>query len=133
MDGFNYIYDNYRHNTGDKLLVCSQHMRDALRECDTLEFIGGDEFMVELDDLEMPNDCKPTLERLQKVASQTICLSDVLLNFSAGMDVAKVVRIDTIFDIHTSIEARRLHKNINLLRQAFAQVEFFCTTNLISI
>jgi GGDEF domain-containing protein len=88
MDGFNYIYDNYRHNTGDKLLVCSQHMRDALRECDTLEFIGGDEFMVELDDLEMPNDCKPTLERLQKVASQTICLSDVLLNFSAGMDVA---------------------------------------------
>ena len=88
MDGFNYIYDNYRHNTGDKLLVCSQHMRDALRECDTLEFIGGDEFMVELDDLEMPNDCKPTLERLQKVASHTICLSDVLLNFSAGMDVA---------------------------------------------
>jgi diguanylate cyclase (GGDEF)-like protein len=88
MDGFNYIYDNYRHNTGDKLLVCSQYMRDALRECDTLEFIGGDEFMVELDDLEMPNDCKPTLERLQKVASQTICLSDVLLNFSAGMDVA---------------------------------------------
>ncbi len=61
---------------------------EQLRECDTLEFIGGDEFMVELDDLEMPNDCKPTLERLQKVASQTICLSDVLLNFSAGMGVA---------------------------------------------
>jgi GGDEF domain-containing protein len=63
-------------------------MRDALRECDTLALIGNDEFVVDLDDLEMPNDCRPTLERLQKAASRTICLNDVLLNFSAGMSVA---------------------------------------------
>jgi diguanylate cyclase (GGDEF)-like protein len=61
---------------------------DALRECDTLARIGNDEFIAVIDDLEMPNDCKPALERLQKAAPRTIYLSDVLLNFSAGMGVA---------------------------------------------
>jgi diguanylate cyclase (GGDEF)-like protein/PAS domain S-box-containing protein len=89
LDGFKQVNDTYGHNMGDKLLISiSQHMKDALRECDTLARIGGDEFVAVLDDLETPNDCKPILERLLKAASRTISVDDVLLNVSASMGVA---------------------------------------------
>ena len=53
LDGFKQVNDTYGHDMGDKLLISiSQHMKDALRECDTLARIGGDEFVAVLDDLE---------------------------------------------------------------------------------
>ena len=89
LDGFKQVNDTYGHNMGDKLLISiSQYMKDALRECDTLARIGGDEFVAVLDDLETPNDCKPILERLLKAASRTISVDDVLLSVSASMGVA---------------------------------------------
>ncbi len=57
LDGFKYINDTYGHNKGDKLLVViSQYMKEALRECDTLARIGGDVFIAVSADLETPND-----------------------------------------------------------------------------
>jgi diguanylate cyclase (GGDEF)-like protein/PAS domain S-box-containing protein len=150
LDGFKEINDTYGHDMGDQLLISiSQHMSDALRECDTLARIGGDEFVAVLADLETPNDCKPVLDRLQKAAAQTISLGDVLLNVSASMGVsiyptsgnnadlllrqadqamyiAKVNGKDRyhFFDINSGVEARILCENIYEVRHAFAQGEF---------
>jgi diguanylate cyclase (GGDEF)-like protein/PAS domain S-box-containing protein len=89
LDGFKQVNDTHGHDMGDKLLKSiSQHMKGALRECDTLARIGGDEFVAVLDDLETPKDCKPILERLLKSASQTIFVDNVLLKVSASMGVA---------------------------------------------
>jgi diguanylate cyclase (GGDEF)-like protein/PAS domain S-box-containing protein len=150
LDGFKQVNDTYGHDMGDKLLVSiSQHMKDALRECDTLARIGGDEFVAVLDDLETPNDCKPILKRLLKATSQTISLGDVLLNVSASMGVAispkngsnadllireadKAMYVAKesgknsyhFFDEHASTETRILYENLNAVRHALAQDQF---------
>jgi diguanylate cyclase (GGDEF)-like protein/PAS domain S-box-containing protein len=150
LDGFKQINDTYGHDMGDQLLISiSQHMTDALRECDTLARIGGDEFVAMLADLETPEDCKPILDRLQKAAAQTISLGDVSLNVSASMGIAIYPQSATnadlllrqadqamytakesgkdryhFFDINSGVEARILHQNLNEVRNAFAQGDF---------
>jgi diguanylate cyclase (GGDEF)-like protein len=150
LDGFKEINDHYGHGTGDQLLISiSQKMSDALRECDTLARIGGDEFVAMLADLETPNDCKPVLDRLQKAAAETVTLGDVLLNVSASMGVslypqsgnnadlllrqadqamyiAKESGKDRyhFFDVNSVVEARVLRENLYEVRHALAQGEF---------
>ena len=150
LDGFKQVNDTYGHDMGDKLLISiSQHMKDALRECDTLARIGGDEFVAVLDDLETPNDCKPILKRLLKATSQTISVDDVLLSVSASIGVAisphngsnaellireadKAMYIAKengknhyhFFDEHCGIEARTLSENLNAVRHALAEGQF---------
>lgn len=150
LDGFKEINDHYGHGTGDQLLISiSQKMSDALRECDTLARIGGDEFVAMLADLETPNDCKPVLDRLQKAAAETVTLGDVLINVSASMGVslypqsgnnadlllrqadqamyiAKESGKDRyhFFDVNSVVEARVLRENLYEVRHALAQGEF---------
>ena len=150
LDGFKQVNDTYGHDMGDKLLISiSQHMKDALRECDTLARIGGDEFVAVLDDLETPNDCKPILKRLLKATSQSISVDDVLLNVSASMGVTISPQNGTsadllireadkamyiakesgkdhyhFFDEHCGIEARTLSENLNAVRHALAEGQF---------
>jgi diguanylate cyclase (GGDEF)-like protein/PAS domain S-box-containing protein len=53
LDGFKAINDNHGHETGDKVLVAvSSRLQDCVRETDTIARIGGDEFLVVLQDLE---------------------------------------------------------------------------------
>ncbi len=53
VNGLKYTNDNFGHRVGDKLLVkVSQAMLSAVRECDIVARIGGDEFLVILSDLQ---------------------------------------------------------------------------------
>jgi len=150
LDGFKQVNDTYSHDTGDKLLISiSQHMKDALRECDTLARIGGDEFVAVLDDLETPNDCKPILKRLLKATSQTISVDDTLLNVSASMGIAISPQNGTnadllireadkamytakengknryhFFDEHSGIETNSLSENLHAVHHAIAEGQF---------
>jgi diguanylate cyclase (GGDEF)-like protein/PAS domain S-box-containing protein len=88
LDGFKQVNDMHGHGIGDEVLVLlSQHIKEALREGDTLARIGGDEFVVVLVDLEDQADCKPVLARLLRAASQPVSVGDVVLNVSASIGV----------------------------------------------
>ncbi len=53
MDQFKRINDTYGHPIGDKLLVLfSQRLKQRLRQSDTVARIGGDEFVILVEDLE---------------------------------------------------------------------------------
>jgi diguanylate cyclase (GGDEF)-like protein len=52
LDGLKYVNDTLGHRAGDQLLVtCAMRFQTALREGDTLARMGGDEFVVLLEDL----------------------------------------------------------------------------------
>jgi len=88
LDGFKVINDTYGHGMGDELLIAiSVRMKEALRECDSLARIGGDEFIAVLADLAKVEDCEPILERLLLAASEPITISDIVINLSASIGV----------------------------------------------
>ena len=88
LDGFKHINDTYGHNVGDELLIAvSVRMKAALRECDSLARIGGDEFVAVIADLSAVADCEPVLERLLLAASKPVTVGSVVLNVSASIGV----------------------------------------------
>jgi diguanylate cyclase (GGDEF)-like protein/PAS domain S-box-containing protein len=88
LDGFKAVNDAYGHDVGDELLiVLSLRMAGALRECDTLARIGGDEFVAVLADLATVEDCKLVVERLLLAASESVTVCDVVLSISASIGV----------------------------------------------
>jgi diguanylate cyclase (GGDEF)-like protein/PAS domain S-box-containing protein len=89
LDGFKEVNDKHGHDVGDKLLITlSQHMKDALREGDTLARIGGDEFIAIMVDLEKSEDSAPVLERILKAVSETTNVDDAVLKVSVSIGVS---------------------------------------------
>jgi diguanylate cyclase (GGDEF)-like protein len=65
VDGLKHVNDTYGHPTGDRLLTTLvARMREALRPSDLLARIGGDEFVVLLDELADPEDVHDIVHRL---------------------------------------------------------------------
>ncbi|MDD5717887.1 MAG: EAL domain-containing protein [Sulfuricurvum sp.] len=86
LDGFKEVNDTYGHSTGDQLLIAlASHMKQALRESDTLSRLGGDEFVAILTDLHEHSIAFPIIERLQKAASMEIQIDDLFLQVSASI------------------------------------------------
>ncbi len=88
LDGFKAVNDRHGHRAGDQLLVgVSAHMKQCLREGDTLARLGGDEFVAVLSDLEDITDCTPLLLRLLAAASSVVPYGSVNLHVSASLGV----------------------------------------------
>ena len=88
LDGFKAVNDTHGHNVGDELLVTlSVRLKMALRDGDTLARIGGDEFVIVLTDLHMPEDYEPILHRLLEAASAPVIINQRALRVSASIGV----------------------------------------------
>jgi diguanylate cyclase (GGDEF)-like protein/PAS domain S-box-containing protein len=106
LDGFKSINDRHGHELGDRLLThVASHMKQTLREGDTLARIGGDEFVAVLIDLNESQAAVPFLNRLLAAAADVVQLGDVTLQISASLGV-------TFYPQSESLEADQL------LRQA---------------
>lgn len=89
LDGFKSVNDTYGHSVGDKLLIkVSQRMKAALRDCDTLSRVGGDEFIGILTDIGEGDEYLGVLERLLKAASSPLTVENHLLQVSASIGVS---------------------------------------------
>jgi diguanylate cyclase (GGDEF)-like protein/PAS domain S-box-containing protein len=67
MDNFKHVNDTLGHVIGDKFLVqVALEIKKSLRESDTFARVGGDEFMIILDDLEDITQVLPTAQRIVK-------------------------------------------------------------------
>ena len=153
LDGFKSVNDNHGHNVGDQLLMAvAQNMKKTLREEDTLARIGGDEFIVILQDLSDVNSCVPSLNRLLAAASQEVLVGVNPLkvsaslgitfypqSFSEDVDADQLIRQADqamylakqagknryhVFDEVLDRTVRSHYENVERLRQALNQREF---------
>ena len=89
LDGFKAINDAHGHDVGDEVLqTLALHMRDTLREGDTLARLGGDEFVAIFENLQHIDDSVPCIQRLLNAASQCMQADERRLKISASIGVA---------------------------------------------
>ena len=151
LDGFKAINDTQGHAVGDQLLISlAQHMKQALREGDTMARISGDEFVAVLPDLTDVADCTPLLNRLLAAASHPLQVGNLSLRVSASLGVsfypqAQEVEADQllrqadqamyqakvagknryhVFDSAHDSSLRGHHESLLRIRQALAAQEF---------
>jgi diguanylate cyclase (GGDEF)-like protein/PAS domain S-box-containing protein len=104
LDGFKPVNDRYGHACGDDLLVAlSSRMRQSIRDDDTLARMGGDEFVVLLQNLTSEADCLPFLLRLRQACARPLEVHGQTLQVSASIGVAFCPR-DGTTDVESLIE-----------------------------
>ncbi|MFZ2309419.1 MAG: EAL domain-containing protein [Rhodoferax sp.] len=88
LDSFKTINDRHGHDVGDQLLVAlAGHMKETLRDGDTLARMGGDEFVAVLIDLDNAAHSVPLLQRLLDAAARPVTLGGLELQVSASLGV----------------------------------------------
>ena len=71
IDAFKQVNDQHGHLAGDLVLVTvAQCLRDAVRPCDVVARVGGDEFVVVCGGLRSVGDMAAIVERLQAALAQ---------------------------------------------------------------
>jgi diguanylate cyclase (GGDEF)-like protein/PAS domain S-box-containing protein len=89
LDGFKAINDSYGHAVGDQVLVgIAAQLKTTLRAQDTLARMGGDEFVLLLNDLGTVDDCTHILDRVLQALRQPVQADGHLLRSSASIGVS---------------------------------------------
>jgi diguanylate cyclase (GGDEF)-like protein/PAS domain S-box-containing protein len=152
LDGFKTVNDLHGHAVGDRLLIhLSSRMKAALRASDTLARIGGDEFVALLLDIGSIDACQLTLNRLLAAISQPVQIDGLVLHVTASLGVTVYPQGDSIeadqllrqadqamylakiagknrfhvFDPTLDINLRSYHANVEQIRRALVNREFF--------
>lgn len=88
LDGFKFINDTYGHSAGDQFLrEIAHHLKNCLREGDTLARIGGDEFVAVIDELNGVDSSHAILSRLLEAATTDLYIDGELLKVTASIGV----------------------------------------------
>jgi diguanylate cyclase (GGDEF)-like protein len=75
LDRFKAINDTYGHPVGDQMLkAISSRMTDCLRSADTLARVGGDEFVIILEELQDHSDASGVADKLIAAACRAVDL-----------------------------------------------------------
>lgn len=103
LDGFKRINDHYGHQAGDEVLAqVARRLLDCVRSVDTVSRIGGDEFVILLDEPAHPADAERVAQTLLGVVAEPILFGVHRLRVGAsiGISVAPQDSIDAETLLH---------------------------------
>ena len=107
LDRFKSINDIFDHKVGDRVLGhISLRMKEVLSNADTIARVGGDEFMVLLEDFNTTRDITEVADRLLLAVSQSFKINDQEMQITASVGIA-------LFP-NDGIEAQELMKNAEM-------------------
>jgi len=93
LDDFKLVNDTYGHQVGDQLLVeVSSRLRSSLRESDTVARIGGDEFIIILDNVYERQAVSRIAKKLVDQIAQPFQISDLSLSVTACIGILITTR-----------------------------------------
>jgi diguanylate cyclase len=88
LDGFKPVNDSLGHAAGDQVLKeAAARLRRTARDSDTVARIGGDEFVLLLEDVAGPVDCATLARRLVSAMAEPFELGDRAVEVSASIGV----------------------------------------------
>lgn len=90
LDGFKAINDTFGHDTGDLLLKqVSERLKACVRKSDTVARMGGDEFVIMLQDIGEPEDAEITAGKILKELAKSFVLSgkELFITVSIGLSL----------------------------------------------
>ena len=89
LDRFKDINDTYGHNAGDEVLkVFAQRLKKSIRAEDTLARMGGDEFMIIIEDHVNPNTSKVVAQKIVDAMKEPIKLETDSIKLSTSIGIA---------------------------------------------
>lgn len=89
IDYFKNVNDSLGHLAGDQLLRTTAHrLSDTLRETDNIGRLGGDEFLLVLEDIQSANDVVTIAEKLISVLRLPVELNGTPISVSASMGIS---------------------------------------------
>ena len=93
VDRFKVVNDHLGHQVGDELLrVVAERLRRAVRPGDTLSRFGGDEFVIILEGVSVPEDARQVAARVLDTLREPVVLSgghEVVATMSIGMALSE--------------------------------------------
>jgi len=96
LDRFKVVNDTLGHSAGDMILrIVAERLRETFRGHDTIARIGGDEFVVIVEDLDDAQDAAAAGERLQDAlrAPMAVAGADVFTTASIGIAIATTTEV----------------------------------------
>jgi diguanylate cyclase (GGDEF)-like protein len=97
LDMFKRVNDSLGHDAGDRLLrVVADRIRRAVREADMLFRMGGDEFIVLLEDLRGPEEAAMVAGRMLQAVAEPLQLQHHEIAVSASIGIALYPRDDVV-------------------------------------
>ncbi|WP_374586477.1 EAL domain-containing protein [Pseudoduganella sp.] len=89
LDGFKSINDVHGHEYGDELLVAvGRRLKHAVRECDTICRLGGDEFLAVLDQVAGMDDCIPLIKRIMEAVALPVAVHGMQLQVTCSLGLS---------------------------------------------
>ena len=89
LNGFKAVNDRLGHESGDKLLIIvAQRIPKAIRESDLAGRLGGDEFLVILQDVGTRKNAQMIADNLQNLVSQPCMIKDQVITISASIGIS---------------------------------------------
>ncbi len=89
LDKFKEINDTYGHSYGDEILITvTQRFKSIIRENDTIARIGGDEFVLLIEDVENLTDIEPILTKVLSSFEKEILVNKQPFKLSASIGIS---------------------------------------------
>ncbi|MDB2448848.1 diguanylate cyclase [bacterium] len=89
LDGFKPVNDRYGHRIGDQVLVVlGKRLSQSLRRADFAARIGGDEFVIIVDEMGSEKQVDSLIKRMLSVIEQPLRIGEETLTLSASIGVA---------------------------------------------
>ncbi|MEX2517138.1 MAG: diguanylate cyclase [Gammaproteobacteria bacterium] len=89
LDKFKQVNDDFGHAVGDALLQESaQRLRDCLREVDTVARIGGDEFVILLENINRHEDIERVVSKIQAAFMLEFAVENRVLKIAPSIGIA---------------------------------------------
>jgi len=115
LDGFKPINDSYGHDSGDLILIKVAQIFDCLiRKQDIVARIGGDEFMIILNDLQQDLKLDNIIQRIKKRFIQPIIIGNIICSVGVSLGISKCPEDGITIDELMKIADERMYKDKGL-------------------
>ena len=89
LDNFKQVNDSYGHSVGDDLLCeVAKKLKACIRKSDTLSRLGGDEFMLLLENMKTVHSIKTAAQKIVGVLAEPLIVGEKELYLSASVGIA---------------------------------------------